>query len=152
VADSILTDVRKGIGRKPFSETDRQMNQLSALVNKIDLLLSGHTLFRLDRWMEKARRWGHTGEESDYYEADSKRIVTVWGADLSEYSARLWSGLLSDYYLIRWEKWYEEIKKGREFDSRSWELKWVETSQNYRKVTNNNSVEIIKELEDIVKK
>jgi hypothetical protein len=55
--------------------------------------------------------------------------------------------LLSDYYLARWGKWYEAIKKGSEFDSKTWELNWVETPQNYRKGVNDNPVRIIKELE-----
>jgi len=126
------------------------MKLVSTIVNKIDLLLSGHSLLKLDNWVKKARSWGISEEQSNYYEADSKRIVTVWGANLSEYSERLWSGLLSDYYLIRWEKWYDAIKKGNKFDLKTWELNWVETPHNFGKRVSDNPLQIIKELNKIV--
>jgi alpha-N-acetylglucosaminidase len=151
ITDSILRNVKKDIGLKPSSETDLEMKKIADLVNKIDLLLSGHTIFKLDNWITKARSWGNNDSQSNYYEADSKRIVTVWGADLSEYAPRLWNGLLSDYYLARWEKWYNATRKHEQFDSRSWELKWIDTPQNYRKEVNNSYLQIIKELEDISK-
>ena len=150
IADSILKNVINDTGKKPSAETDQQMKLVSTIVNKIDLLLSGHSLLKLDNWVKKARSWGISEEQSNYYEADSKRIVTVWGANLSEYSERLWSGLLSDYYLIRWEKWYDAIKKGNKFDLKTWELNWVETPHNFGKRVSDNPLQIIKELNKIV--
>ena len=67
-----------------------------------------------------------TADISDYYERNAKRLITVWGPPVDDYSARIWSGLVRDYYLPRWQNWFEY---GTEFDFASWEEDWVRTSE-----------------------
>lgn len=68
----------------------------------VDALLAGHPLHRLERWLEQARAHGHTPKEADYYERSARRIITTWGSGVEDYSARLWSGLVRDYYAPRY--------------------------------------------------
>lgn len=68
-------------------------------VDEADRLLQSHPLDRLDRWVSQAREWGDSPSERAYYEADAKRQVTVWGGPvLTEYAAKMWSGLIKTYY------------------------------------------------------
>lgn len=68
----------------------------------IDALLDAHPLHRLEPWLQKARSFGTTKEEADYYERSARRIITTWGPGVEDYAARLWSGLIRDYYAPRY--------------------------------------------------
>lgn len=37
------------------------------------------------------------------YEQNARRLVTRWGPPVDDYAAKIWSGLIRDYYLPRWE-------------------------------------------------
>jgi len=61
---------------------------------------------------------------------------------LHEYACRQWSGLLNDFYKVRWEKFFAEIKttmnEGKEVDVkafentiRKWEWQWVNGQKRY---------------------
>ena len=46
-------------------------------------------------------------KDKNYYEKNARRIVTIWGPPVDDYSARIWSSLLRDYYLPRWKNYFE---------------------------------------------
>ena len=86
---------------------------------------------RLESKIDEARKWGKTKEESDYYEANAKRQVTMWGNSgtpvLFEYASKVWSGLIRDYYMQRWMLFAESLRTGKPADFDSWEEKWIST-------------------------
>ena len=92
----------------------------------VDALLAGHPLHRLERWLGQARAHGHTPEEADYYERSARRIITTWGPGVEDYSARLWSGLVRDYYAPRYR-----LEQGGTPPTQleAWENRWVEQQQ-----------------------
>jgi alpha-N-acetylglucosaminidase len=93
----------------------------------IDALLCGHPLHRLEPWLTRARSHGITSKEADYYERSARRIITTWGPGVEDYSARLWSGLIRDYYAPR----YLLEKNGATSSQlETWENNWVEQSHN----------------------
>lgn len=92
----------------------------------MDRLLESHPVLRLERWLDFARRSGATDSLSNYYEKNARRIVTIWGPPVDDYSARLWSGLIRDYYLPRWQHHFAARRSGRPFDFAAWERDWVE--------------------------
>ncbi len=94
-----------------------------------DSLLSTHPTHSLDRWIGFARKWGGTPELADYYERNARRLVTIWGPPVDDYSARLWSGLIGSYYLPRWKHWFESKYTGKPFDFPAWEKAWVENRE-----------------------
>lgn len=97
------------------------------LMKGMDRLLSVHPTLRLDRWVDYARRQADTPEQRLQYEKNARRIVTIWGPPVDDYSARVWAGLIRDYYLPRWKHYFDSRKTGRPFDFGKWEAKWVET-------------------------
>lgn len=102
-----------------------EADRFCELAVTLDKVLASHPNLRLDKWVDYARSWGSTEELSDYYESNAKRLITIWGPPVDDYSARIWSGLVRDYYLPRWQNWF---KYGADFDFASWEENWVRTS------------------------
>lgn len=105
---------------------DERAAQAFALLKRMDALLAAHPVFRLERWLEFARAWGTTTAEADHYERNARTQVTFWGSTrLSDYSARVWSGLIRDYYLPRWERYFASLRAGETPDVRAWEQQWL---------------------------
>jgi alpha-N-acetylglucosaminidase len=120
-------------------------DQFLALIDDLDKLLATRTDFLLGRWIADARKWGTTDEERNLYERNARNLITLWGGPdnrLHEYSNRQWSGLLSEFYKPRWEKFFhqaeEALRKGtamnaNDFDAtiRQWEWQWVNDRKDY---------------------
>ncbi len=57
-------------------------------------------------------------------------LVTVWGGNLSDYAHKEWSGLASDFYMGRWNLFFNEYSKPafsyEIFDNllTTWEYDW----------------------------
>ena len=103
--------------------------EFEALMIGADRLLCSHPNLRLENWLNYARNWGSTQELKNYYEKNARRIVTIWGPPVDDYSARIWSGLLRDYYLPRWKNYFEAKRTDKAFDFVEWERTWVEEKQ-----------------------
>lgn len=66
--------------------------------------------FLLGRWIRDARKWGTSKAEQDYYERNTRQIISTWhkaGGHLTDYANRQWSGMLSSYYAPRWQKFID---------------------------------------------
>ena len=129
--DSLLRKAGAFHRASKFGLRDTMVERSLLLMGEIDRLLAARPDRRLERWIAYARAWGRSQAERDYYEADAKRQVTVWGGPvLSEYAAKVWSGLIRDYYAERWRLYYKALKEGTSFDLRQWEEKWITTPGN----------------------
>lgn len=114
-----------------FSELDAMEQDYFALLRAADSFFELNPVTRLQRWVELARAWGDTAEQKDAFETDARRLVTVWGPGglkdgLDDYSCRMWSGLIRDYYIPRWEHWFESLRTGVPFDFDAWEYRFAE--------------------------
>ena len=89
----------------------------------MDALLAGHPLHRLERWLAMARAHGTTPTEADYYERSARRIITTWGPGVEDYAAKLWSGLIRDFYAPRYRL---EQCGASSAQLEAWENNWVE--------------------------
>ena len=61
----------------------------------------------LGNWLKLARAEGDTPAEKAYMEFQARTRITRWGdregsAELHDYAAREWNGLLADFYKQRW--------------------------------------------------
>jgi alpha-N-acetylglucosaminidase len=111
----------------------------------MDRLLATKKDFMLGPWIADARGWGTTSNEKSLYEKNARNLVTLWGdanSPLHEYSCRQWSGLLNDFYKVRWQKFFDLLKgsleTGKEPDFKlfdksisKWEWQWVNSSKTY---------------------
>ena len=97
-----------------------------ALLLQADQLLESHSLLRLQAWIDHAR--GHDGSaaEKDDCERNARQIITVWGPPVNDYSCRVWSGLIRDFYAPRLKAMTEAMAAGKPFNRRDWEARWVQ--------------------------
>lgn len=101
--------------------------QMKHLLLEIDTLAGTRPEFRSEDWLDAASAWGTTPEEKEYYRDDAWKLLTIWGEapNLNDYANRLWSGLVRDYYLPRWElfiQWHLDcLENGTTFDSRAFD-------------------------------
>ncbi|MET8570110.1 alpha-N-acetylglucosaminidase TIM-barrel domain-containing protein [Streptomyces sp. NPDC004783] len=82
----------------------------------LDDLLATDTRFLLGPWLEDAKSWGSTDAEKATAEFDARSILTTWGhrsgsdaGGLRDYANREWSGLVSDFYAMRWTKYLDAL-------------------------------------------
>ncbi|TLS45255.1 alpha-N-acetylglucosaminidase [Streptomyces montanus] len=99
---------------------DSAARALLATIEDLDELLATRPEYRLDAWLADARSWASTPAEAELYEADARRILTLWGharSELHDYSGRHWAGLVRSFHLPRWRRWYEHIGRAIETGS-----------------------------------
>lgn len=136
-------------------------NRMSALVRDLDKLLASRPEYLLGRWLEEAKRWGRSRPERDRLEWNARRVITMWGDQplIRDYSRRQWSGMLSGFYLERWEQFYkaldDALAKGTSFDEtafdkgmQEWERRWAERHETYPTRPKGDSVALASRLWD----
>ena len=114
--------------RKDAAGFKQAADQFMALGRDLDTFLGTRTEFMLGKWIGDAKSWAANKEEQAYYEKDARRIITIWGGGLTDYAGRQWNGLMSDYYLPRWQMLIEatlaELKGGMPVDRPALEKQW----------------------------
>ena len=95
------------------------------LLNDIDFLLSHRSEMTLSRWINASRNLATDEEEKKYFDFNARLLITSWGdirsntSQLYDYAWKEWSGLIKEYYYVRWDMFYREVinsmEKGRRF-------------------------------------
>jgi len=138
----------------------KYIQQYLDLLDDIDKLLATRKDFLLGKWITDARRCGTTDAERALYERNARDLITLWGdtdSPLHEYSCRQWSGLMTDFYKARWQKFFAAtalaLKTGKAVDVETfdkeisqWEWQWVNTQKNFPTEPTGNSVQIARLL------
>jgi alpha-N-acetylglucosaminidase len=62
--------------------------------------------------------------------ADAKRLITTWGGGLDDYAAKMWSGLIREYYIPR----IKLILSGEKDQLKAREEMWIEKSGSEHKI------------------
>ncbi|MDP4185841.1 MAG: alpha-N-acetylglucosaminidase [Bacteroidota bacterium] len=120
----LIADEKLALYKKNPND-QKSFNEAMDLMTEIDRLFASHPNHRLSRWVSFARKWGDNEKESDYYESNAKRLITTWGGDVNEYSARTWSGLIKDYYKQRWTLFNTSADKENKDKLLQWEEAWI---------------------------
>jgi alpha-N-acetylglucosaminidase len=80
-----------------------------------DKLLQTSPFFLLGRWLSFVPPWASSPAELDRLNYDARSILTTWGDrkaseyGLHEYGNRDWAGLTSDYYMVRWQMYFDSL-------------------------------------------
>ena len=72
----IMMNAKSAGEKKLFEQSCERFMNLLILQ---DELLSNRNEFRLDNWLNQARKQGHTIQEKDLYEWNAKVQITTWG-------------------------------------------------------------------------
>ena len=115
-----LDAIEKGDMELAKEKLDKTVELLTA----VDRLLASHQDRNLWDWVDMARASSDDPKVKIQYEADAKRLITVWGGAQEDYAARMMSGLISDYYIPRLRKHFEGQTKA---DMEVWKKEWLET-------------------------
>ncbi len=122
LAFAINTDISAG----KTAEAKKKIKQFEQLMLQIDQLLASHPLHRLEKWLGHAKAYDKKiPKKGTSYESNARRLVTIWGPPINDYSARIWSGLVGQYYLKRWMMFFEN-RMGAKNNIGAWERQWVE--------------------------
>lgn len=100
--------------KKDLKNFNIQRQHFITLIDDLDKLLATRKDFMLGPWVNDARKWGTSPDEKALYEMNAKDLVTLWGdskSPLNEYACRQWSGLLSDFYKLRWMLFFSQLKE-----------------------------------------
>jgi len=125
------------------------------LINDMDFLVATRQEFLLGAWIEDARRWGNTQAEKEKLEWNARRFITLWGETqwIDDYAGKEWSGMLSDFYAVRWQRYFEKVisamQSNQRIDHKSvmgdihkWEYAWSGQQKEYPANPVGNSIEV----------
>jgi alpha-N-acetylglucosaminidase len=138
------------------SDFEKYCKDYIKLLKDIELLVGTRSEYRLSRWINDARKFGKDTRESDFYEMNARMLLTVWGStQLFDYSAREWSGLISNFYMPRFEKYFDLLRKShpdKPIDPEwmkslaQWELDWCKRTDLPKDKKVGDAVQIAKTL------
>ncbi len=146
--------------QKNAGDFKKYSTQYLQLIADLDELLATRKDFMLGPWIADARKWGTNDAEKALYERNARDLITLWGDEnspLHEYANRQWSGLLNDFYAVRWQKFFtvvnQSLQKKQEPDLttfekniKSWEWNWVNAQKSFPVTTSGNSVLVSQKL------
>lgn len=101
------------------------------LIAGMDTFRGTNLNFRLGKWTQEALDAAKevadaTTADADWYEFNNARtLITTWGdqaqnGGLKDYSYRSWQGLLKDYYLPRWQYFFDHGCQGTDYFFFEW--------------------------------
>jgi alpha-N-acetylglucosaminidase len=130
------------------------------LIRDVDELLATRREFLLGKWLADADRWATTSPQKRLYAWNARTLLTLWGprdSTLHDYAARQWSGMLTGFYLPRWEMFLRRLDAalaaGRvldagtlEKDLRDWEAEWAHGRESYPAVAHGDTLAVARKL------
>jgi alpha-N-acetylglucosaminidase len=150
-----IQKVRQAFEQKDLAKFRVESNEFLDLMRDQDQLLATRKEFMLGTWIEYARNKGSDKEERKLYEWNARTQITVWGnregsetGGLHDYANKEWSGLISDFYLPRWELYFKELSRQiigtpeKKIDFYAWEEQWTHQQNNFPTKPKGNSIEV----------
>lgn len=135
-----------------FNKTSAQFIHMIQLA---DDLLNTDNYFKLNTYLKQAINNGNTAEEKANNLKNSLMLITYWGENnrnedhLHEYAYKEWSGLMDNYYLPRWQLYFNYLRdnlQGKtkpEPDYFAWERNWV---KQYKKISSEKPARPLQEV------
>ncbi len=132
------------VKKKDLAAFDKNSRAFLELMTDLDGLLATRREFLLGPWLADARRWGATPETGDLHEWQARLLLTLWnnqpGSDLNDYANRQWSGLVRDYYRMRWQMYCNAqaaaLKAGKPLDQEKFLAELADAEKAWTRATN----------------
>ncbi|WP_443938414.1 alpha-N-acetylglucosaminidase [Pedobacter sp. MW01-1-1] len=182
LAQAIDAKISTAYKAKNSQEFELHTQRFLTLLKDADRLTKTRPLLNFNKWVGDAQSWGTTPEEKNLYDYNASMLLTQWGPEgnrdavIFDYSWREWGGLIGNYYLPRWQKFFAFLKKnldenvvyseeklknvhGREalranpfYDElANWELQWIHTPKTPEKLISGQELMTVKEIRDTYK-
>lgn len=113
-------EFKEAFKRKDLEDIKRISKMQLELLLDLDFLLSHRSEMTLSRWINDAHNLATDEEEKKYFDYNARLLLTSWGdirsntSALYDYAWREWSGLIKEYYYVRWDIFYSEVIKSME--------------------------------------
>jgi alpha-N-acetylglucosaminidase len=164
ILDNLIIPVRKKINEAYISkdkvEMEKQISVFLEIMDDQDYLLSTLPELTLGKWIQDARLFGTDEASKAYYEKSARVLITTWGNEgnqIIDYARRDLSGLVSSYYKVRWEKFFDILRSSLEEnkpldmdvinkDMASFEWGWTNDQTKFNYKTEANALKIVKEI------
>jgi alpha-N-acetylglucosaminidase len=84
---------------------------MTSLLTTLDSVLSTNPSFSLSTWLSAARGASTNTTLQNFYEYDARNQITLWGptGEINDYASKSWGGLVSGYYIPRWQMFVEYL-------------------------------------------
>lgn len=108
-----LEQAMDAYNRKDLEAFNQYSAQFIGLLRDCDRLLASDKNWLLGTWLAGARAKGTTPAEKARMEEGARTLITTWSGDfddLNDYSHRHWEGLTRDYYLPRWQAFFDDYR------------------------------------------
>ena len=132
---------------KKLDEFKKYSEKFLIIADLMDVVLSGDEHYLLGNWVNKAVKLSENTDDFTkmLYTLNAKSLITTWGSfnqcetgGLRDYSNRQWSGLISDFYKVRWKIWIKDRineLSGKEYTEKylwfPFEWKWARSDKKY---------------------
>ena len=139
----LIKDIAASYNKGDKEAFKAQYTTFLQILKDLDRLLSQIQLFNLEKWTLSARNIcdevpGTTDADRDWMEWNARTLITVWGPQksaedgrLHDYSSRQWGGMLNDFYLARWERFFKALEAGETIPQPEWfkmEEQWTRSN------------------------
>jgi alpha-N-acetylglucosaminidase len=115
---NLAVSLRDSVAKAYYAKDEKLFQKYTglfiSLCDDVDALVSTQHDLLLGDWIYKAREFGSTEAEKNYYEKDARVLITTWGGEdnvNTDYAAKDWSGLISSYYKPRWKSFFIFLKR-----------------------------------------
>ena len=139
-AQNQLARMKRAFNSRDLEKFQAESDKFLRIIDNMEAVTSTSKYYMLGNWVNQAKRLAANADDfaKDIYEWNAKALVTTWGSinqanggGLSDYANRQWSGLLNDFYKMRWELFiHARISelKGESFTNPDWfpiEWQWT---------------------------
>ena len=115
-ANAMLADVVNAWNR-PGGHIDEPGHAFLRHLADLDALLDTRPELRLASWEAAATRTATDARQAMFLRRDARRLISEWNdaetGPLTDYSARLWSGVVAGLYRERWRVWFDALQQSR---------------------------------------
>ncbi|KAI8347036.1 tim-barrel domain-containing protein, partial [Mortierella sp. GBAus27b] len=122
VIPALHKGVVEGYEAKDIQKIRDYGRRFITLIRDADTLLNTNPLFSFGNWVRDARRSLSPGPTlagyQQFLESNARDIVTWWGPEgtgppgaLPDYASKQWGGLLSSYYVPRWQLFITQLEQ-----------------------------------------
>lgn len=136
----VYQEMQKDLKKNDMKAFKTHSDEFLSLLMKQDELLNTRPEFRVQTWIDDARKLAPTDDERDNFESNARYLITTWGprvasedGGLRDYAHREWSGLLGNLYYKRWKTWIDRQLAGDKtpIDYFSIDEEWVKSRDKY---------------------
>ena len=152
----LLKKTAKSYEAKDALAFEKNSAEFLELISDTDTLLATHKDFMFGTWQNDALKKGEKTNSKEIYEYSARMLVTTWvyrGTNLNDYSHRQWSGLMNDFYAMRWQHYFNQAKEALaqnknapHYSGLNKELAWIKEHKVYPTKATGHPVKVAKEM------